>query len=95
MCVNKLTSRVNIKQFLRFFVVASNISGCSYLFLLKSFHQLGHATERHGEGQMGASVAVRYLDVLVAKVSFPLGVTADLVLAENVRYQVSLDKKQI
>lgn len=62
---------------------------CAYLFVLECLDQLGHPTEGHGEGQMGASVAVRHLNALVAEVSLPLYVTADFVLSEDVRYQVS------
>ena len=58
---------------------------CStYLFVLEGLNQLGHATEGHGKGQMGASVAVRDLNALVAEIPFPLDVTADLILTEDV-----------
>lgn len=64
----------------------------AYLFVLEGLHQLRYPTEGHGEGQMGASVAVRYLDTLVAKISLPLCVTTDFILAKDVRYQVSCIK---
>ena len=52
--------------------------------MLEGLNQLGHAAEGHGKGQMGASVAVRDLNALVAEIPFPLDVTADLILTEDV-----------
>lgn len=54
--------------------------------MLEGLHQLRHPAEGHGEGQMGAGVAVGYLDALVAKISLPLGVTADFILTKDVTY---------
>lgn len=58
----------------------------TYLFVLEGLHQLGDSTEGHGEGQVGAAVGVRHLDALVAEVPLPFTVTADFVLAKDVRY---------
>lgn len=58
----------------------------TYLFVLEGLHQLRHPTEGHGEGQVGAGVALGYLDTLVAKISLPFCVTADFVFTEDVRY---------
>ncbi|KAG7241137.1 hypothetical protein INR49_025880 [Caranx melampygus] len=38
-----------------------------YGFSKEGLDQFGHPTESHGEGQMGASVAVRHLNALVAE----------------------------
>lgn len=65
---------------------------CTYLFVLKGLHQLRHPTESHGEGQMGASVAVGYLNAPVAKIPLPVDVTADFILTKDVTYQVSYIK---
>lgn len=62
---------------------------CAYLFVLEGLHQLRHPTERHGEGQMGAAVAVGDLDTLVAKIAFPVCVTPYVILTKDVRYKVS------
>lgn len=59
---------------------------CTYLFVLEGLHQLRHPTEGDGEGQMGAGVAVGYLNALVAKVSLPFCITTDFILTKDVRY---------
>lgn len=58
---------------------------CTYLLVLKRLHELRHPAERQGEGQTGPSVAVRYIDALVAKISFPFCITADFILTKDVR----------
>lgn len=70
------------------------MSLCAYLFVLEGLDQFGHPTEGHGESQMGAGVAVRHLDALVAEVSLPLCITADFILSKDVRYQVSCVKEK-
>ena len=66
---------------------------CAYLFVLEGLHQLRHPTEGHGEGQVGAGVAVGHLDALAAEIPLPLCVVADFILAKDVRYEVSCVKK--
>lgn len=56
--------------------------------MLEGLHQLGHATESHGEGQAGAAVAGGHLHALVAEVPLPVCVAAYFVLAEDVRDEV-------
>lgn len=65
---------------------------CPYLFVLEGLHQLRHATEGHGESKVGASVAVSYLNALVAKISLPFCVMTEFILAKDVRYKVSYVK---
>lgn len=62
---------------------------CAYLFVLEGLHQLRHPTERHGECQMEAAVAVGDLNTLVAKIAFPVRVTTYFILTKDVRYKVS------
>lgn len=59
---------------------------CTYLFVLESLHQLWYPTEGHGEGQVGATVAIGHLNALVTKVPLPFCVPADFILTKDVRY---------
>lgn len=64
------------------------IHTCAHLFVLEGLHQLGHPTESHGEGQMGAAVAVGYLNVLVGKVPLPVRIMTQFILTKDVRDEV-------
>lgn len=85
--ISKLKEMATIKFLLFTLNVCQAL--CAYLFVLEGLHQLRHPTERHGECQMGAAVAVRDLNTLVAEIAFPVCVTTYFILTENVRYKVS------
>lgn len=73
---------------------AGSLTSWAYLFVLEGLHQLQHPTEGQREGGTGPPVAVRHLHAAVAEVPLPVRLAADLVLPEDVRYEVSFAERK-
>lgn len=62
---------------------------CSYFLVPEGLHQPDRLLHRERKGEVRSGVDLWHLNVLVAEIPLPLRVPTNLILSEDVRYQIS------